>query len=198
MSILAALRAFWEHLLRGLEDHVEDFPETIEDLAMKDKLKYLQPLLDLIGRVESRGNYNAKFSKSKSTEDLSKYTLDQIHDMQRRWGRLTGSSAFGKYQIIRKTLLGLRDQMDLPGSKKFTPELQDQMAEQLLINRGLMRFLAGRMSTKSFADAISKEWASLPYRTGRSYYAGDSIGNKSLVSRNEVFAALEEVRRNAS
>jgi peptidoglycan hydrolase-like protein with peptidoglycan-binding domain len=152
-----------------------------------------KPLLDLIGRIEANGNYNAKFSQTNSQDDLSQYTVSEIQRKQYQWGRNTGSSAFGKYQFLRKTLRGLLDDLDIPDDAKFTPELQDQLAEELLERRGLSRWIAGRLSDDVFLDNLSKEWASLPYRTGRSYYAGDGL-NKSLISRNDVRAALHQVR----
>lgn len=153
------------------------------------------PLLDLIGALESNGNYNAVYGQAGATEDLSQYTLDQIHDLQYRHGKLTGSSAFGKYQFLRKTLLGLREQLGLSGAEKFTPELQDELATALLIGRGLYRWESGVLSDSTFMDNLSKEWASLPYRNGRSYYDRDSMGNHALTSRSEVRAALDKQRK---
>jgi len=152
-----------------------------------------KPLLDLIGQIEANGNYNAKFSQANATDDLSQYTVREIQYKQYRWGRSTGSSAFGKYQFIRKTLGSLLDDLDIDDDTLFTPELQDQLAEELLERRGLSKWAAGRMSDERFMDSLSKEWASLPYHTGRSYYAGDGL-NKSLTSRNQVRAVLQKVK----
>jgi len=152
-----------------------------------------KPLLDLIGEIEAHGNYNAKFSQVNATEDLSQFTVSEIQRKQYRWGRSTGSSAFGKYQFIRKTLGSLLDDLDIDDDTLFTPELQDRLAEELLERRGLSKWAAGRMSDERFMDSLSKEWASLPYHTGRSYYAGDGL-NKSLITRNDVRAALNQIR----
>lgn len=59
-------------------------------------------------------------------------TLDQIQDIQRAHGEKTGSSAIGRYQIIRKTLAGLMKKLSLSPNLKFTPELQDRLALALL------------------------------------------------------------------
>jgi muramidase (phage lysozyme) len=149
----------------------------------------MKPLLNLIGRIEANGNYNAVFGNANSTRDLSQFSVRDIQRMQYLHGRRTGSSAFGKYQFIRKTLRNLLDDLDIPDSAKFTPELQDELALELLERRGLSKWEAGKISTEKFLDNLSKEWASLPYHTGRSYYAGDGL-NKSLVSRAEVRKAL--------
>lgn len=158
--------------------------------ALKDDPKAAK-LLDFIAGPESGGNYNAWFAKAKSTEDLSKYTVDGIlarQQAERRAG--AKSTAAGRYQIIYKTMLGLKKQMGLTGSEPFTPELQDRMALQLLRTRGYDRFREGKMSLAQFSLELAKEWASLPDpSTGRSFYAGDGL-NKSHRSPTQVAKAL--------
>lgn len=153
----------------------------------------LQLLLDFIGKLESNGNYNAVWGNAHSIVDLSKYTLSQLEKKQRLWGR-RGSSATGKYQFMRKTLLLLRVRMLLSGDLYFTPELQEKLAMQLLKRRGLNRWLRkGVIDDDRFMDSLSKEWASLPYHTGRSYYDGDGL-NHALASREEFRAILGATR----
>lgn len=152
-----------------------------------------QPLLDFIGQLESGGNYNAVYGNARAQRDLSVYSLDQIHALQLSHGKRTGSSAFGKYQFIRKTLLGLRTRLKLSGTDRFTPELQDRMALSLLIARGLRKWQSGAMTDESFMDSLSKEWASLPYCNGRSYYDGDGL-NHALATRTQFKAVLQAVR----
>lgn len=157
----------------------------------------LQHLLDFIGRIEAAGNYDAIYGKAYSKHDLSQYTLNQILEQQRQRINDGGQSATGKYQFIRKTLKGLRDAMNLTGDEKFTPELQDRMAIQLLEWRGLKRWQSGRLSDEQFANNLAKEWASLPViETGRSYYAGDGL-NKSLITPEKVLECLRETRAGA-
>ena len=154
----------------------------------------IKPLLDLIGSLESGGNYNAVYGDAGADDDLSQYTIDQIQDKQYRHGKRKGSSAFGRYQFLRKTLRHLCDQEGIPGSARFTPEMQDLLAEVLLAGRGLHRWEAGKLTDGQFMDNLSKEWASLPYLTGKSYYDGDSIGNHALISRPELEEVLQEVK----
>lgn len=148
-------------------------------------------LLDFISGPESRGNYNAVFGKANNPEDLSTFTVDGIlarQQAQRQAG--AKSTAVGRYQIIYKTLAGLKRQLGLNGSERFTPELQDRMALQLLRNRGYDRFRDGKLGLHEFALQLAQEWASLPDpRTGRSYYAGDGL-NRSHVSPSQVASAL--------
>lgn len=146
---------------------------------------------NFIGELEAGGNYNAVSGKANSTVDLSQFSLNQILAMQvgaKARGQL--SSAVGKYQFIRKTLRGLKAELGLSGSEKFTPELQDHLFHARLIRRGYNEWKAGRLSERQFALRLSQEWAALPNpRTGRSYYVGDGV-NKARARPRDVYAAL--------
>lgn len=145
----------------------------------------------LIRQHEAAGNYNAVYGNSKSKRDLSQYTLDEILGMQQRARRRgAASTAIGAYQFIYKTLRGLRNSLGLTGKEKFTPELQDRLADALLEGRGLSAYKAGKLSKRQFALRLSQEWASLPNpNTGRSFYAGDGL-NASSAKASQVYAAL--------
>jgi muramidase (phage lysozyme) len=151
-------------------------------------------ILDFVAGPESGGNYNAFYGNGWSTKDLSAMTLDQV--MAWSGNRGTESSATGRYQFMKKTLVGLKQEMGLSGSEKFSPELQDRMALQLLNRRGYSEWQAGRITDAQFANRLALEWASLPNITaqngrpaGVSAYAGDGL-NKSLVTPASVLAAL--------
>ena len=150
-----------------------------------------QDLKKLILQHEAKGNYNAVYGNASSTFDLSQLSVDDILARQQRARRRgVASTAIGGYQFIYKTLRNLKRQMGLTGNEKFTPELQDQMADVLLEGRGLSRFRAGKMSKRAFALGLAQEWASLPNpNTGRSYYAGDGL-NASSAKVRDVYAAL--------
>lgn len=148
-------------------------------------------LLNLIADGESGGNYNAVYGRANSQHDLGQYSVDDILAHQqyaRRHG--AASTAIGRYQIIYKTLRGLKAELGLSGSEKFTPELQDKLGMALLNRRGMQAYRDGRISKKTFALSLSKEWASLPNpNTGRSFYAGDGL-NRSRIRPSAVYAAL--------
>jgi muramidase (phage lysozyme) len=165
-------------------------------------------LLDLIAGPESGGNYNAYFAHARSTKDLSKMTLDEVE----RWSRNRGtrSSATGRYQFMRDTLdkpgtlKDLSGEMGLTGKELFTPDLQDRMAYKLLIRRGYLLFVAGKISATTFGLNLAKEWASFPVladtkgahqpvKRGQSYYAGDAL-NRAGISPAKVEAALKLAR----
>lgn len=170
-------------------------------------------LLAFIGRLETgRDGVDAYTTiyghrESRLTKPVTDFTLDELLAAQKTWGKNWGSSAAGKYQIIRKTLVGLVTDLGLSGSTKFSPSVQDQMGLALLKRRGFDKFIAGTLSLKAFAAELAKEWASIPVlapmqgasrtvQRGQSYYAGDGL-NKSLTSPGDVEAVLAEVLNDA-
>ena len=125
--------------------------------------------------------------------EVLEWQAETIRRYRQKMQSRTGYSAAGRYQILRATLQGLIDS-DWKMSDRFDAETQDLLALNLLRRRGWDRWLAGRLSDGAFADALSMEWASLPFRTGRSYHHGDGHGNRSLVSRAEVLAVLQRIK----
>ena len=89
--------------------------------------------------------------------------------------------AIGRYQFIPPTLRSLVSQLELPLDTRFSPEVQDQLADILLEDAGLSKFNAGQMSRHQFMNNLAKIWAGLPNSTGRSHYHG-LAGNKASIS----------------
>jgi muramidase (phage lysozyme) len=159
-----------------------------------------QQLLDFIGRYEARGDYTMVFGGQR-VPNLTSMTLNDVltlmarmlADQRAKRGKAI-STAVGKYQIIRKTLLALIKTLNLdPAKAVFTPALQDQMAMTLLRMRGYDRFVAGMMSDVDFGINVAKEWASMPMPNGKSFYAQDGT-NKALVSYEEFIRAIRSSR----
>ncbi len=151
-------------------------------------------LLDTIAGPESGGRYDVQYGGS-TVPNLANMTLDQVQAHQKAHGRKTGSSAIGKFQIISKTMAGLKKDLKLTGDELFTPELQDRMGMELLKRRGYDKFLAGDLSRDAFASNLSKEWAGLPKDAGgASYYAGDAMNNAAGIGWDEVAGALDVAR----
>lgn len=160
-------------------------------------------LADFVAGPESNGNYNAVWGKANSKTDLSKFTVSEILARQKATQNQGGQSATGRYQIIRKTLVGLVKTMGLSGEEKFTPELQDQMFMTLATQRGLEDYRSGKITLEKFANNLAHEWASLPLLTpvkdkktgrvrqpGESAYSGDGL-NKAHVTTGQVKEALK-------
>jgi hypothetical protein len=157
------------------------------------------PLLQLIAKVESKGNYNAYFGNaSNSSINFTAMSIAEVMKWQSdhvSQGNL--SSAVGKYQIVDKTLSGLVRQLGIDTSQMFDQTMQDQLAIALLERRGAESYINQELTRDQFAANLAKEWAALPKvigeKPGASYYAGDGL-NKSLVSVNEVMKAIEPIR----
>lgn len=101
-------------------------------------------LLDLIRQSEvgPTGGFNTTLGFGRfggAGANLTGMTLDQIDALQTQIlnnpANTFGASPVGAFQITRTTLRGLRDQLGLTGQELFTPELQTQLAEQLIQNR---------------------------------------------------------------
>ncbi|WP_152529629.1 hypothetical protein [Aliihoeflea sp. 2WW] len=103
-------------------------------------------MLDLIGAAEGtdkgRG-YNETLGYGAYTggaRNLTGMTLDQIDAMQTQMLRHPknsfNSSAAGRYQIVQKTLRGLRSELGLSGDRLFDEATQDELARALLRRRG--------------------------------------------------------------
>lgn len=165
-------------------------------------------LLDLIGRAETKKPvpeaYNVIIKFKPTPKPLVEFTLDEVLAAQKLWAKSYGGSAAGRYQIIRKTLLGLLPEIGAIGSEKFNASMQDRLAYFLLIRRGYLKFMAGDMTTTAFAKGLSQEWASIPVLMGMqgahrmldrgdSYYRGDGV-NGATVKPEDVEAALVAAR----
>lgn len=160
----------------------------------------LAPLLNLIGKHESGNNYNAYYARAtnKTKPELTAMTINAVIAFQKKYVKEgSASSAMGWYQIIRKTLEGLKRSLGLTGKELFDAAMQDKLGVALLNQRGLQRYLRGELSETDFAHNVSKEWASFPRATGSkpelSFYAGDGL-NKAHANLAEVRAALKKIK----
>lgn len=160
--------------------------------------KAYRPLLDLIARAESNGNYNAYFGNPGNTEaDFTSMTIDEVLRWQKEYVKKgSPSSAVGRYQMLDTTLAGLVNRLGVNTTEKFDEVMQDRLAVALLEKRGAREFMRGQLSREEFAANLAKEWAGLPKVLGDnpqdSYYAGDGL-NKSRVEVGEVLGVLERI-----
>ena len=157
-----------------------------------------RPLLEVIARGESNGNYNAYFGNPSNTKvKFNSMSVDEVMAWQNSYvAQGSPSSAVGRYQIINNTLSGLVDQLGLAGSEKFDEDMQDTMATALLERRGARDYVNNRISREQFAANLAKEWAALPKVIGdnpeESHYASDGL-NKSRVAVSEIIGAIKRV-----
>lgn len=162
-------------------------------------------LLDFIGQVEAKGLYNVVygFNQRKLDKPITEMTVDEVISNQLGFTRAFGSSATGRYQFMRYTLIGLKQELQLRGTQIFDPDLQDRLGYHLLLRRGYGKWIREEISNTRFGLGLAQEWASFPVlaQTGRpgkravqrgeTYYAGDGI-NKVLTTPEMVEGKLKE------
>ena len=142
-------------------------------------------LLDIIGRGESGGNYNALVGGG--TADLTNMTIAQVQQLQStmiKSGR--PSTAVGKYQMIAATLAEQAKKAGLDVNKtKFDQATQDLLATQLINQAGY-----GSKDPATVMRNLAGTWASLPQdMSGRGRYDGYNT-NKANINPQELAAAI--------
>ncbi len=165
-----------------------------------DKYFVYRPLLDLIGFTEGtdKGDgYNETLAYGAYTGgdvNLVGMTLGQIDALQTKMLKHPknswNSSAIGRYQIVRTTLRNIRKTLGLSTSEKFDADMQDRLACFLLGQRGIDKYLSGRLSEDTMLTNLAKEWASLPQPNGKGYYGGQH----AAVEASRVRDVLAQVK----
>jgi len=156
-------------------------------------------ILDFTGDLEAPKGYDQIYSgirpQDYPPQPLTKMTIKQVLAWQDSIDPKYQSEASGRFQMMEDTLRPLYKKMGLTGDELFDEAMQDRLAVELMREKGLDDFLAGRMSARVFGQSLAKVWAGLPQLTGpgrgRSVYAG-LAGNKSLTSANSFEAILGE------
>ncbi|EPX79960.1 lysozyme family protein [Litoreibacter arenae] len=128
-------------------------------------------------------------AKVKTPKRPTQMTLGQIL----AWIKRTPGQphAIGRYQFIPSTLRVLIGRAGLSGKTRFSPQVQDRLADLLLADAGLAQFEAGRMSRKRFMNRLARIWAGLPTSSGKSYYDGYA-GNRATLTRAFFDAKMRE------
>lgn len=117
-------------------------------------------------------------------------TINQILATERLTGYDRGRMfATGKYQTTIPTLRAARDALGLTGNERYTPELQERVFREYLLEKAgggrLADFvLRGRGTVDSAQLAAAQEWASIGVPRGyRNTYGVVSDGNTSYYER---------------
>lgn len=139
-------------------------------------------LRELIARAEAgRADYDAvqHGARVRPAKRPTSMTIAEIYD----WIAATPGQphAIGRYQFIPKTLKRVVRQAGVSPQARFTPEVQDLLADVLFRDAGLHRFMQGDLSRTGFMNNLAKIWAGFPNSSGRSHYHGYA-GNKATIS----------------
>ncbi|MEY8096242.1 hypothetical protein AB9F29_02330 [Falsihalocynthiibacter sp. S25ZX9] len=120
--------------------------------------------------------HGARLRPAKKPTDM---TLAEIFD----WIEQTPNQnhAIGRYQFIPATLQRLVDFLGVNERAVFSAEVQDQLADVLLVEAGLNAFSEGEIERHDFMHNMAKIWAGLPTSTGKSFYNGYA-GNKATMT----------------
>jgi hypothetical protein len=167
----------------------------------------IRPLLDLIAQAESAsaGEYNAYNRGTSGGRRLPGnrsvvLTTMLISELQRRQSLPISNPdrifAAGRYQIIPGTLSDSLARTGISTGELYREQIQDRLALDLLVFRGLNRYLSGSLALIPFGNNLASEWAGLPLmdgpRIGQSKY---SAPNEANVSVEAVIRVLEELKR---
>ena len=139
----------------------------------------VQRLRHIIGQAESpRAGYDAvqHGARIKPRKAPTQMTIGEIYD----WIAATPGQphAIGKYQFIPPTLQRVVAKVGAKRSDRFTPAMQDRLADVLLEDAGFSRFMAGQIHRRVFINNLAAIWAGLPTTDGRSKYHGYA-GNRA-------------------
>lgn len=153
----------------------------------------VERIRQLIGHAESRRHgydavqYGAKRKPYKRPTEM---TIGEIY----KWIKDTPGQphAIGKYQFIPATLRRLVAELGLPMEQRFSPEIQDRLADILLREAGFNRVATGEMGRHRFMHNLATIWAGLPTSSGRSYYHGYA-GNKASVTWSYFDAEMSKI-----
>ena len=179
--------AFLQTEIGNVEYLLKDGLETVpRHLALKrseaELIAERGENLALIARAEAgKKGYDAVQYGARIKPPLppTAMTVQQIYD----WIDDTPGQphAIGRYQFIPATLRRLMQRLKIDPRSPFSPHVQDRLADQLLVEAGLQRFLAGDLPRHAFMNNLAKIWAGLPNDTGKSHYDGYA-GNKATMT----------------
>lgn len=100
--------------------------------------------------------------------------------------------AIGRYQFIPSTLRTVVRVAGVDHRARFSPEIQDMLADILLQDAGLQAFLAGEISRHRFMENLARIWAAFPTSSGRSHYHGIA-GNRAVISWAEFDTHMRRI-----
>lgn len=145
-------------------------------------------IIELAATQESHGNYN--IMNGGAIKPLTSMTIDQVLEMQKN--PPSGSSAAGKYQIMRETLMDIKKIEGLTGKELFNETMQERLGLALLERRELSKFINEEINVEQFMKNIAMEWAAMPVdMSGQSYHKNHP---DSKIDPNQVLNLLDPTR----
>ncbi|MFT4027196.1 MAG: hypothetical protein QM676_10395 [Novosphingobium sp.] len=136
---------------------------------------------------------------ARQSKPLTQMTLREIDELQTRIlnhpDKKHDSTPVGKYQFVRKTLRELKTKLQLHDDVIFDANLQDRLAMTKLEERGLNKYVDGKISEYEFQKELADEWASIAApNTGRPAKAGQHLGT-TTTQISPLIRALRPTQR---
>lgn len=143
-----------------------------------------------IRRAESGNDYSSMYSRDRADfargqEDITKMTIDQVHDLQtdylrhqasKGYGADQRSAAMGAYQMME--VKAVAKSMGIDTSKTlFNKATQDRMSDYYLNVAGFQEYKAGKITAEQFNDRLAGQFASLKTTGGGGVYDNDGMNN---------------------
>lgn len=164
-------------------------PETQEfdlDKTGSGKLGANSKLKETIRKAEGTTNsYNTRFGGATDIE-LSLYDVGDVMDIAKMSGKKTGSGAIGAYQFMPATIDRLVKLGVIAEDDRFTPELQEKMADYLIAEA-----TQGAKGREDAGKKLAGVWAGLPQGPDNSSpYTGVGMNKGPTISWDELMAAF--------
>ena len=116
-------------------------------------------------------------------------TISEVMQLQQQMQGNYQSTAVGKYQIIKGTLEGLVNKLNLDPSTKFNSATQDMLAAELIKEKGYDKYQSGALSKEQFLASLAHTWAGLPVGPQGGYY-DNTPGNKAGIGWTEALQSF--------
>ena len=152
-----------------------------------------EELLNQKDRVMSTNEYDMVYAYGQYAvpdKNVSEMTLKELSDYQIKLinatkgkvpGTELGTSAVGKYQILKNSLFGSgtpekpmedswAEKLELTPDTVFTPEIQEEIARLALKETGYDSFAVGKKEEEDFHNSIANIWASITKVSGEDKY----------------------------
>lgn len=156
-----------------------------------------------VRQLESGNDYSAMYKRNRGTfargkEDITKMTIQQVHDLQTDYlnhqaslgyGPKQRSAAMGAYQMMEVKKVAESMGFD-PNTTVFNQETQDKMAEYYFNIAGYQDFKKGKITAAQFNDRLAGQFASIEKSSGGGVYDNDGM-NKAY---GNIMPMLEEMK----
>ena len=148
-----------------------------------------KPLLDLISSVEAKGGSYESMYPSTTLPGATQMTVAQVAEQ--------ATGAVGRYQQLPQYLNERARAIGAdPNTQLYDAAFQDRLAIEynILQKQGGRKWLNGEISTNTFINRLSGEWAALPRADGSFTYPGQS----SAMGPEQVRGILEGIKRSGN